>query len=127
MKSNIEIGYYKVKFYNHDDILIMFFNGTSWERFKSDVFIHDEIEKYEKLSLKEPEPEPDNSAQMESLFNRWKSIGADVAQLGNIVQNPRSVPFPKDEIERFSEIATVTEKAFFRLLDDTLEFIEGEQ
>ena len=44
-----EKGYYWVKFYNHNDILMMYFNGTGFESFKSDKFIHDEIESYVKV------------------------------------------------------------------------------
>lgn len=47
----MEIGYYKVKFYNHKEIRIMFFNGKGFEKFPSEDFIHDEIEDYEKLSI----------------------------------------------------------------------------
>lgn len=36
-------GYYWVKFYNHEKPIIMFWNGHSFESFRSD-FINDEIE-----------------------------------------------------------------------------------
>ena len=49
--SKTEKGYYKVWFYNHKDPIIMFFNGESFEKFPSDVFIHDEIDVYEKLFI----------------------------------------------------------------------------
>jgi len=60
-----------------------------------------------------------------ALFERWRSLGFDVANLGNIIQNDRSMPFTASEIENFNEISVITEKAFHRLIDDTLEFIEG--
>ena len=46
-----EKGYYLVKFYNHKKIKVMFFNGEHFEKFKSDEFIHDEIERYNKLTI----------------------------------------------------------------------------
>jgi hypothetical protein len=39
----IQRGYYWVKFYNHEDVLILFFNGQNFEGFKTDKFINDEI------------------------------------------------------------------------------------
>jgi hypothetical protein len=50
---DIEIGYYIVKFYNHDRKKILYWNGESWEGFKSDPMIHDEIESYTILKLEE--------------------------------------------------------------------------
>jgi len=38
------IGYYWVKFYNHDKQMIMYFNGLHFESFKSDEVPHDEID-----------------------------------------------------------------------------------
>jgi hypothetical protein len=37
------VGYYWVKFYNHEKEIIMFWNGFGFESFRSQ-FIHDEIE-----------------------------------------------------------------------------------
>ena len=49
----LEKGYYKVKFYNHSIIVILFWTGEKFEKFPSDPFIpHDEIEYYKKLELK---------------------------------------------------------------------------
>ena len=50
--KNIKKGYYWVKFYNHERKQIMLFNGKRFEGFKSDVFIHDEIENYESINEK---------------------------------------------------------------------------
>lgn len=67
-----EKGYYWVKFYNHEDILIMYFNGLDFEKFKSDKFIHDEIESYERVVKANNEPQAlpmlDVSSQRELLF-----------------------------------------------------------
>ena len=63
--------------------------------------------------------------QWEILFNRWRSLGHDVAELGNVVQNHRPVPFSNSEIENFHQMTLLTEKAFFRLVDDTMDLIEG--
>jgi hypothetical protein len=47
--QDITKGYYWVKFYNHEEKQIMLFNGKNFEGFKSDRFIHDEIESYEPI------------------------------------------------------------------------------
>ena len=47
--KELEKGYYWVGFYNHDKKQIMLFNGKNFEGFKSDRFINDEIESYEKI------------------------------------------------------------------------------
>ena len=65
------------------------------------------------------------ASQWEILFYRWRSLGEDVANLGNIVQNPQSVPLSYSEIQNYHELTQVTEKAFFRLVDETLDLIEG--
>ena len=49
--SDIRKGYYVVKFYNHNIRQVMKFNGKNFEGFKSDNFIHDEIEYYIPLSV----------------------------------------------------------------------------
>jgi hypothetical protein len=46
-----EKGYYLVKFYNHSKLKLMFFNGENFEGFKSDKFIHDEINFYQKVII----------------------------------------------------------------------------
>jgi len=51
-QDQIGKGYYLVKHYNYETIQIMFFNGKNFEGFKSDKFIHDEIEWYKKINLK---------------------------------------------------------------------------
>jgi hypothetical protein len=45
--KDIKKGYYWVKFYNHDVMQVMLFNGKNFEGFKRDKLIHDEIEGYE--------------------------------------------------------------------------------
>lgn len=57
----MEKGYYKVKHYNHYQLQIKFYNGKNFEGFKSDNFIHDEIESYELINLE------GNSGQLEPL------------------------------------------------------------
>jgi hypothetical protein len=47
--QDITKGYYWVKFYNHEEKQIMLFNGKNFEGFKSDRFIHDEIESYKPI------------------------------------------------------------------------------
>lgn len=42
-------GYYAVKFYNHENMKIMFWNGDRFEGFKSDEMPNDEIEKYHEI------------------------------------------------------------------------------
>lgn len=37
-------GYYSVKFYNHIDAKIIYWNGSQFESFKSDKIPHDEID-----------------------------------------------------------------------------------
>lgn len=44
--GKVKKGYYWVKLYNHDQKFIMFFNGKNFESFKSDTYLHDEIESY---------------------------------------------------------------------------------
>lgn len=50
-KSNIKKGYYRVKFYNHNRKMLMFFNGSRFESFNSDEDINDEIESYEAVDV----------------------------------------------------------------------------
>ncbi len=45
-KETREIGYYVVKFYNHEKKYILYFNGKGFESFKSEQLPHDEIESY---------------------------------------------------------------------------------
>ncbi len=40
----MEHGYYLVKLYNHSQLIITKFGLTGWEKFKSDPFMHYEIE-----------------------------------------------------------------------------------
>jgi len=54
----IENGYYKVKFYNHEEIKLMFYNGKHFELFRGDTGINDEIESYEKLNVQASQLEP---------------------------------------------------------------------
>ena len=51
MSYEIEIGYYVVKFYNHESKYVMYFNGSNFEGFKSEKFPDDEIESYKKFSV----------------------------------------------------------------------------
>ena len=44
MNEEREKGYYKVKHYNHSKIMIMYWNGESFETFKSDPTPPDEID-----------------------------------------------------------------------------------
>lgn len=46
-----EKGYYKVKFYNHNRKMILFWNGEHFEKFEGDKRINDEIEYAEKIEL----------------------------------------------------------------------------
>lgn len=50
MEEKPKIGYYVVKFYNHQCKYIMYFNGKNFEGFKSERMPHDEIESYIKIS-----------------------------------------------------------------------------
>ncbi len=49
-----EKGYYWIKFYNHEKQRILYWNGDSFEGFKSD-FVHDEIEEVNESRIKERE------------------------------------------------------------------------
>jgi len=49
--KDLEKGYYKIKHFNHKRIQVVYFNGTNFEGFRSDVFIHDEIEWYKLLEV----------------------------------------------------------------------------
>lgn len=40
------VGYYVVKFYNHSQKHLMYFNGKIFEGFKSEILPNDEIEEY---------------------------------------------------------------------------------
>lgn len=69
-----------------------------------------------------PASHPD---QWEILFNRWRSLGKEIADLGNIVQNSMPVPLRGHDIQEFHERTQTTEKAYFRLVDETFDLIEG--
>jgi len=45
-----ELGYYWVKFYNHEASRIMYWNGEGFEAFASD-FVDDEIEEVDELRI----------------------------------------------------------------------------
>ena len=47
----MEKGYYLVKKYNHDTLQIYLFNGSRFEVFKNDEYIHDEIESYSRIDV----------------------------------------------------------------------------
>ena len=49
-ETKIKGRYYAVKFYNHEKIYVMYFNGTHFEGFKSESMPHDEIESYRSFS-----------------------------------------------------------------------------
>lgn len=42
-------GYYWVKFYNHDIMKVVYYNGMNFEQFPSDGRINDEIESFEQI------------------------------------------------------------------------------
>lgn len=42
--NNLQKGYYWVKHYNHARLMILYWNGHRFEKFKSDPRIHDEID-----------------------------------------------------------------------------------
>jgi len=44
---NHKVGYYKVKFYNHDGYYILYWTGTYFQQFVADKIPHDEIESTE--------------------------------------------------------------------------------
>lgn len=51
-ETKIKGRYYAVKFYNHNNIYVMYFNGKNFEAFKSEepYLPHDEIESYRLFS-----------------------------------------------------------------------------
>lgn len=69
----MKIGYYWVKFYNHNRLQMMYFNGSNFEGFKSDIFIHDEIESY--IEVDPPENFPLKEYQEPQLKPQFHRTG----------------------------------------------------
>ena len=82
MKLDIKKGYYWVRFYNHEVKQIMYFNGKGFKGFKSDEFIHDEIEYY---TIIESNQQKDSfnkedilKERKDFILNDWGCIESDL-------------------------------------------------